>query len=421
MKKYFILLVSLLIIPCTVNATSATIDLEANNSKVKTGNSVTVDVTINSTSNIGYYEYTLDYNNNYLKLVKGNNYTVDRPNNTTKKVTKSFKFRTLKAGNSKVSVKTYAILDSKDKNISTKVNPVTINISGTNNSDNSGSTYLTSLEIDDYNLSPEFNKTTTNYSVNIDDDISSVNISAETEDPSAVLKGDGKISLVSGINKVILTVSNDDEEKTYTININLKDSNPIKVTIDNKEYIVVKNAKDLKAPKGFIEKEITIDGQKVVALYNDLLDLTLVGLQNKDGDIKLYIYDDETNSYSPYIVLNFDEVSFYPLIPKDMPENYSKYTITINDTYLDCYKLKSDSKFAILYGINTETGEEGWYSYNEDENTLQKYNTDIDKFYQDKIRNTQVLIYILAGTTLFFGIIVIVLAIKLNQKKQKKT
>ena len=60
MKKYFILLMSLLIIPISVNASSATISLEANNTKVKTGDSVTVDVTINSSANIGYYEYTLD-------------------------------------------------------------------------------------------------------------------------------------------------------------------------------------------------------------------------------------------------------------------------------------------------------------------------------------------------------------------------
>ena len=420
MKKYFILLMSLLIIPISVNASSATISLEANNTKVKTGDSVTVDVTINSTANIGYYEYTLDYNNDYLKLVKGNNYTVDRPNNATKKITKSFKFRTLKQGNSKISVKTYAVLDTKDKNISANVKPVTLNISGTNSSNNSGSTYLTSLEIEGYDLSPKFNKTTTSYNVDINDDISSVNISAETEDPDATLKGDGKISLISGTNKIKLTVTNDDDERTYTININLKDSNPIKVTIDNKEYTVVKNLNDIKIPKGFIEKEITIEGQKVIALYNDLLDLTLVGLQNEDGDLELYIYDEDTNSYSPYIVLNFSEVSFYPLTPKDIPENYSKYNITINDTDLDCYKLTSDSKFVLLYGINTETGEEGWYSYNIDENTLQKYNTEITDYYQEKIKNTQVLIYILAGTTLLFGIVVIVLAIKLNQKKQKK-
>ena len=420
MKKYFILLMSLLIIPISVNAASATINLEANNTKVKTGDSVTVDVTINSSANIGYYEYTLDYNNDYLKLVKGNNYTVDRPNNATKKITKSFKFRTLKQGNSKISVKTYAVLDTKDKNISANVKPVTLNISGTNSSNNSGSTYLTSLEIEGYDLSPKFNKTTTSYNVDINDDISSVNISAETEDPDATLKGDGKISLISGTNKIKLTVTNDDDERTYTININLKDSNPIKVTIDNKEYTVVKNLNDIKIPKGFIEKEITIEGQKVIALYNDLLDLTLVGLQNEDGDLELYIYDEDTNSYSPYIVLNFSEVSFYPLTPKDIPENYSKYNITINDTDLDCYKLTSDSKFVLLYGINTETGEEGWYSYNEDENTLQKYNSEIDDYYQDKIQNTQVLIYILAGTTLLFGIIVIIIAVKLNQKKSRK-
>mgnify|MGYP000970173773 CR=1 FL=1 len=42
MKKYFILLMSLLIIPISVNAASATISLEANNTKVKTGDNMKV-------------------------------------------------------------------------------------------------------------------------------------------------------------------------------------------------------------------------------------------------------------------------------------------------------------------------------------------------------------------------------------------
>ena len=42
-----------------------------------------------------------------------------------------------------------------------------------------------------------------------------------------------------------------------------------------------------------------------------------------------------------------------------------------------------------------------------------------DKYYEEKIKNSEVLIYILAGTTLIFGITVITLAIKANQKKRK--
>ena len=67
--------------------------------------------------------------------------------------------------------------------------------------------------------------------------------------------------------------------------------------------------------------------------------------------------------------------------------------------------------------MNLKTGEKGWYSYNKKEETIQKYNTDIEDYYKEKIQNTKVLIYILSGTTLIFGISTIVLAIKRNKRK----
>lgn len=422
MKKYLLFIIGLLLIPFAVNAANANISLEASDTSISNGDSVTVDVDVSSSSNLSYYEYTLNYDESKLKLVRGSDYIVDRANNnSTKKFTNSFKFRALATGTAKVTVQSYAVLDTKDNNLDVNVDPVTIRISNSSSSNNnSGSTYLSSLEIEGYSLSPKFSKTTTNYSVDIEDDISEVNVLAETEDVDATLKGNGKISVVSGTNQIKLTVTNDGEERTYTINVNLDDANPITVTIDGKTYTVVKNSSELKVPEGFEEKEITIEGQKVKALYNEKLDITLVGLRDEDGNVSLYIYNESDNSYTPYVELTFDSISFYPLSTEEELPNYSKYNITINDVDIECYKLSSDSKFAVIYGVNTETGEKGWYSYNEDENTLQKYNSEIDDYYQDKIQNTQVLIYILAGTTLLFGIIVIILAVKLNQKKSRK-
>ena len=67
--------------------------------------------------------------------------------------------------------------------------------------------------------------------------------------------------------------------------------------------------------------------------------------------------------------------------------------------------------------MNLNTGEKGWYSYNNKEDTIQKYNTDITAYYDEKINSTKILIYILAGTTLVFGISTIVLAIKKSKRK----
>lgn len=419
MKKYILVIISLLFTPFVVNAASATIDLNTSNTNIKVGDAVNLTVNVSSSSNISYYEYTLDYDESKLKLVTGNVYTVDRANNSsTKKFTNSYKFRALTSGTSKITAKSYAVLDTNDKSMIVSVDPVTIRINNSNSQNStSGSTYLSALEIEGYSLTPNFRPSVTNYTLNINENVSQITINAESEDPNATIKGNGVIALNSDTEQIELTVSNDGNERVYTINVNMDDDNVITTTINEESYVIVKDSSNLDIPDGFVEKEIIIDGQEVIALYNDKLDITLVGLQDSNNNIEFYIYNENTNSYSPYIVLTFDSLSFYPLGLEEELANYSKYTITINNTDIDCYKLSSDSDFSLIYGVNTKTGEKSWYSYDEVDNTLQRYNFDLDDFYNNKIKNTQILIYILSGTTFLFGIGVIVLVIKKNNKK----
>lgn len=419
MKKYILVIISLLFTPFVVNAASATIDLNTSNTNIKVGDAVNLTVNVSSSSNISYYEYTLDYDESKLKLVTGNAYTVDRANNSsTKRFTNSYKFRALTSGTSKITAKSYAVLDTNDKSMNVSVDPVTIRINNSNSQNStSGSTYLSALEIEGYSLTPNFSPSVTNYTLNINENVSQITINAESEDPNATIKGNGVIALNSDTEQIELTVSNDGNERVYTINVNMDDDNVITTTINEESYVIVKDSSKLDIPDGFVEKEIIIDGQEVIALYNDKLDITLVGLQDSNNNIEFYIYNENTNSYSPYIVLTFDSLSFYPLGLEEELANYSKYTITINNTDIDCYKLSSDSDFSLIYGVNTKTGEKSWYSYDEVENTLQRYNFDLDDFYNNKIKNTQILIYILSGTTFLFGIGVIVLVIKKNNKK----
>lgn len=419
MKKYILVIISLLFTPFVVNAASATIDLNTSNTNIKVGDAVNLTVNVSSSSNISYYEYTLDYDESKLKLVTGNAYTVDRANNSsTKRFTNSYKFRALTSGTSKITAKSYAVLDTNDKSMNVSVDPVTIRINNSNSQNStSGSTYLSALEIEGYSLTPNFSPSVTNYTLNINENVSQITINAESEDPNATIKGNGVIALNSDTEQIELTVSNDGDERVYTINVNMDDDNVITTTINEESYVIVKDSSKLDIPDGFVEKEIIVDGQEVIALYNDKLDITLVGLQDSNNNIEFYIYNENTNSYSPYIVLTFDSLSFYPLGLEEELANYSKYTITINNTDIDCYKLSSDSDFSLIYGVNTKTGEKSWYSYDEVENTLQRYNFDLDDFYNNKIKNTQILIYILSGTTFLFGIGVIVLVIKKNNKK----
>lgn len=421
MKKYLFLISILLLMPSIVYANNnATIDVTSSKENVSVGDTITTTVTINSGTPIGYYSYTLDYNPNKLKLLSASSYVVNSPNDsTTKKIKKDFKLKVIDKGTSKISVKSYTITSFSDENkINVKINPVTISTEGLI-STYSNNNYLSILKIDNYKLTPTFNKKTLNYKLNLNSDVDKINIIAKAESDKASVTGDGEISLLEGENKVEITVTSESgKEKTYTILITVKDENPIKVNINDEEYTLVKNISALDIPEGYKAVKIKINSEEVGALYSDITKYTLIGLKDENGNIRLYIYDEDNDTYTLYNEIVFNKISFLPLETKEKLDGYQIYNETINKVDLECYKLSSNSDYCIIYGMNINTGEKGWYSYNKKEGSIQKYSNELFNVNNEKIKNSKILIYILSATTLIFGITTITLAIKKSKNKR---
>lgn len=416
MKKYLLLLGIMLIFPITANAANASIELSSNTTTIGKGDNITVNANVTSKDAIGYYEYTLDYDHSKLKLISGDSYNVDRANDSeTKKFKKTFKFKALSSGNTKISVKSYAVTSyQKEDNLSVTIKSLNIKINN-NKSTTNNSNYLSSLEVEGYELLPNFTKDNTDYTLNIEKDINNINIKATAENKNATIKGTGKRSISDGENKLEIVVTNQKGDSlTYSILVTLKDPKPIKVKYNEKEYTVIKNIDDIDLPDGYKQTEIKINNQTIKAAYNEITKITLVALKDENDNISLFIY--ENDNYSPYNEININKFSFLPIKTDEKLKGYEKYNETINDIDVECYKAKSDSDYCLIYGMNLNTGEKGWYSYDKKEGTIQKYNKELEKIYKDKNNNTKVLIYILSGTTLIFGIATIVLAIKKSKR-----
>ena len=136
----------------------------------------------------------------------------------------------------------------------------------------------------------------------------------------------------------------------------------------------------------FEETKIKINEMEVPAFYNEATKTTLVGLRDENGKIELYIYDQDKNSYQKYLTLIGTEFHLIQKGAKGIPEGYQKVTKKIDDIEYTAYQ-KDKSDFLLLYGTILENGNEGWYSYDTKEKTLQRYNKDIvesiTKEYQD--------------------------------------
>lgn len=246
----------------------------------------------------------------------------------------------------------------------------TIDINKEYSSDN----YLSSLKIEGYDI--DFDKEKQEYSLDVDEDVSSINVTATANDSNANVIGTGNIKLTDGINNIKITVvAENGNERVYTITVNVKDTDPIKVKIGKKVYTVVKKVEQLTAPDNFSPIKADIDSKKVPALYNEITGYILVGLKDKKGNVKLYIYNPKTDKYTIYNEITFNSIKLYYTKPDSVPLGLRKTTIDINGEKVTAYRNSKKSVFYLVYGMNVNTGDIGWYRYDSVDKTLQRYET----------------------------------------------
>ena len=286
-----------------------------------------------------------------------------------------------------------------------------VDINKTYSSDNT----LKSLSVEGYDI--EFSKDKLEYKLELDQDLESINIKATPNDENATVKGVGETKLTDGINNIKITVvAENGNEKVYTIVAEVKDLNPIEVKVDGKKYNVVKRVEQLSAPENFKSFTASIDSKEVPALYNDLTGYILVGLKDDKGNIKLYVYDPNADEYTLYNEVTFNSVKLYYTNPDKIPNGFKKVKLVINDEKVTAYKTDKNSDFYLVYGMNVNTGEIGWYRYDSVDVTLQRYETkDLENlsFINNKYLIT---IVILSISILMLLLFMLILMVKIRKK-----
>lgn len=430
MRKIKVILISLfclLVIPKTVFAASGKINVSGT-STVVVGNNVTVTVTLSSSTLIGSWEMSLNYDKNYLQLrsatSESNGIRMAASTATgVKSKSYTFTFKTLKKGSTSVSVGGYLAYDYADlSEISLSSNSKKINIitQAELEASYSKNNNLASLGVEGFTLTPEFNANTLEYSVIVPEDTKNVNITGTVQDKKASITGVGVQQVNQGNNKFLVTVKAENgSEKTYTINVDVKDENPIEVTVGDKKYTVVKIKENLPIASLYNEYSIKINEFDIPAYKNDYTGLVLVGLKDTEGNISLFIYDDENNSYKEYNELKSSQITIYPLKPEENIEGYKKGNVKIQDIDVEGFYLNEDSDFLVIYGVNVETGDKGFYMYDKKMQTLIKYNDELSSLLSEKIKLYTYIIIGFISLSVVMLIIIIVLVCKKGKKKKR--
>lgn len=430
MKKIKVILMSLfclLVIPKTVFAASGKINVSGT-STVVVGNNVTVTVTLSSSTLIGSWEMSLNYDKNYLQLrsatSESNGIRMAASTATgVKSKSYTFTFKTLKKGSTSVSVGgylAYAYADLSEISLSSNSKKINIITQAELEASYSKNNNLASLGVEGFTLTPEFNANTLEYSVTVPEDTKNVNITGTVQDKKASITGVGVQQVNQGNNKFLVTVKAENgSEKTYTINVDVKDENPIEVTVGDKKYTVVKIKENLPIASLYNEYSIKINEFDIPAYKNDYTGLVLVGLKDTDGNISLFIYDDENNSYKEYNELKSSQITIYPLKPEENIEGYKKGNVKIQDIDVEGFYLNEDSDFFVIYGVNVETGDKGFYMYDKKMQTLIKYNDELSSLLSEKIKLYTYIIIGFISLSVVMLIIIIVLVCKKGKKKKR--
>lgn len=424
-KKLMLFIIGLLLIPNIVFAASGKMKLTGSNTAI-VGNKVTVTLTISSSQKMVSWEAEIDYDKNMLKLVSstaenGGTYMVNSSSGTKSK-TYSFTFKALKSGNASVKVGSYYVIDDS-------LNPDGISMSITNKTikimtqDELEATYssdatLKSLGIEGYDLTPEFNKNTYEYNLQVENNIETVKINATKNDVNATVQGDGEVTLTEGDNKFEIRVTaQKGNVQSYYITVNRKELDPIDFEVDGKTLRVVRKEADLTIPNNFVVKNIKINDLDVPSLYSEITDITIIGLKDSEGNINYYIYQDDKID-KKYIEYNSNQTNIIilPLKESKIFKNYLKVdNLDIDGIKMEAYKITAGSKQAIIYAQDTTTGLEDYYLYDIQNDTFMLYRGELDKYYQKQFNNYK---YVILG--LFILIVLLLLICIFKGKKKNK-
>ena len=419
---------------------AASYDVTVTSKTVTVGNSVTLTIKGNDLAG----RFDLSSSNSSVASLSNNSLFIDNNSTSITITAKSVGTATITIIPTDVTAyDNNTITGNKTITITVKDKPTSNPSTGGNNSGTTTNTtptkkkstnnYLSSLTIEGYTLDKEFKKEETEYSIMVENDVNKIKINAQLDDSSAKVTGIGEVEVKEGINKLEIKVTAENgSTRTYTLNVTVKELNPIEVTINKKKYTIIRKEGELEPPENYEKSSIKIGEEEVLCYINKNTKNIIIGLTDEKGVSKFYSYNEKTKEYTLYNGYNIGGMNINILeMPEELiPKGYIKVSFNYNNNKLDGYqyikknqtyaaddKIKG-SDFYLIYGINEKTGEKVLYVYDKLEGTIQRFNSDLVEAYNDE--NNKYFMYMLISLALL-AVSIITLSIVLIKQKKNKT
>lgn len=389
-----------------IDAQAANVVIALSASTVSVGNNVTATISV-SGSDISAYTIYVSYNSSVLQynsasgsaIVNGGGGTVTASGTSAGSF--SISFTAIANGNGSITTSGSDVYDINGNAISISHAGATVTVAtASNNGDNnngnatteagettetteddgrSADCDLASLQVSPGTLTPAFSADRTTYSLQVDEDVTSVVVSASAADGNATTSVSGANSIQKGKNTVWVTVTAENGAvKVYTINVQAGEDvgDPV-ATIDGKEYSFVMNEDGLEAPEGFTAGTTTYKDWDVLSYESPNKKITVVCLKDEDGENHWFIMDAEKDVFTPYQEYSSQYNRYIITAVPDgvaIPDGFKETTLKIGDNSVIAYQSDdiADKDLYLVYAINVE-GEEGFYEYDAKEQAFLRY------------------------------------------------
>lgn len=434
--KYLLLLI--LLLPISSKAASASISCSGGGT-VAVGRTVTVRFSGNysgDNKDLSMWRASgVDYTSSVVNLTSSNGTIVQDGG-----LSVSYTFKATNVGSTQVKLVNVDVADvnqligpggvsnSCTINVVSSTSSTNVKNTKTNTENKETINSLNSLSISGIENNIEFDKEKLEYNLEVENNIDKINIEASTTSSKSTVTGIGEKELAEGLNSFnIVVTSESGSARIYVINITRKELNPIKVSIDGKEYTLIRKKDILSPPDGFEETTVNIDNQDVLAYKNKKF--TIVGLTDEYGTSLWYIYDKKNNTYTKFMVFNSD-LKLMLLNADKKKQGFKIEEITVRGQKIKAYVSNVNSSFIVVKALNITTNIEGLFLYDKRNDSFIMYDSEaftpkIKKFNIDSIyssiKNSGLnysIYYIIGGCCLF--LIVVILFISLNNRKLKR-
>ena len=385
-----------------IDAQAANVVIALSASSVSVGNNVTATISV-SGSDISAYTIYVSYNSSVLQynsasgsaIVNGGGGTVTASGTSAGSF--SISFTAIANGSGSITTSGSDVYDINGNAISISHAGATVTVATASNNNGDGNNATTeagetteddgksadcdlaSLQVSPGTLTPAFSADRTTYSLQVDEDVTSVVVSASAADSKATTSVSGANSIQKGKNTVRVTVTAENGAvKVYTINVQAGEDvgDPV-ATIDGKEYSFVMSEDGLEAPEGFTAGTTTYKDWDVLSYESPNKKITVVCLKDEDGENHWFIMDAEKDVFTPYQEYSSLYNRYIITAVPDgvaIPDGFTETTLKIGENQVVAYQSVdiADKDMYLVYAINVE-GEEGFYEYDAKEQAFLRY------------------------------------------------